>query len=70
MEHLNKYQYKGFWIEVFLESNSESSQFEDQLFDYYASVELGGNRGCITTGLYSDKENAEFAAEELIESWN
>ena len=70
MKHLNRYQYRGFWIEIFLEPSFEQSRFKEDSFNYSAMIELWGNHGCISVGSYSDKENAEFAAEELIDSWN
>lgn len=65
----SRYQYKGFWIEIFFENNFELA-IGHELSGWYASIELPNNGGCISTGMLCDRENAEFAAEELIDSWN
>ncbi|MBE9191426.1 hypothetical protein IQ230_13930 [Gloeocapsopsis crepidinum LEGE 06123] len=65
MNRLNlwRYQYKGFWIRVFIDIT------ESQRFNYVACVELPRS-GIIQTTHLSSKEEAEFAAEEIIDSWN
>lgn len=59
----NRYQYKGFWIEIFLEPD-----FEHNRILYTASVELPGRGGVIATTGSESREEAE--AEELVDSWN
>ncbi len=63
---MNRHQYLGYWIEVFIELLPEK---EDE-FGYTSTVELPGKRGVITGRLYSSYDEAVFAAEELINSWN
>ena len=60
-----RYQYKGCWIEVFIEADFK----RDRLL-YVASVEIPGGRGVIKSSTFESREEAEFAAEELVESWN
>lgn len=64
----SRYQYKGFWIETFFEPKFKL--FSNESAGWYASIELPHNQGCVGSALYPDRENAEFAAEELIDSWN
>lgn len=59
------YQYKGCWIEIFIEADFK----RDRLL-YVASVELLNGRDVITSSIFESREEAEFAAEELIDSWN
>ena len=61
----NRYRYKGFLVHVFLETD-----FERGLILYTASVELPNNRGVILGKPTENRDEAEFAAEELIDSWN
>lgn len=61
----NRYQYQGFWIEVSLEPD-----FEHNRVLYIASVELPGRGGVVTNAGTENREEAEFAVEELIDSWN
>lgn len=61
----NRYCYKGFWIEIFLEADFE----HDRIF-YTASVELPNKSGVILGEPKESRDEAEFAAEELIDSWN
>ena len=61
----NRYRYKGFWIQIFLKAD-----FERGLILYTASVELPNNRGVILGKPTENRDEAEFAAEELIDSWN
>lgn len=63
--HRNRCRYKGFWIQIFLEVN-----FERGLILYTASVELPNKRGMILDDPKENRDEAEFAAEELIDSWN
>ncbi len=64
--HLNRYQYKGYWIEVFLDADDNDC---DRIL-YSASVELPNETGVISSHPQESREEAEFAAEELIDSWN
>lgn len=59
-----RYQYKGYWIETFIELD------ESEEFYYVSYVELPHNEGVIESHLSGSREEAEFAAEELINSWN
>ena len=61
----NRYSYKGFWIQVFLEAD-----FEHDCIFYAASVELPNKGGVISGEPKESRHEAEFAAEELIDSWN
>ncbi len=61
----NRYCYKGFWIQIFLEAD-----FERGLILYTASVELPNNKGVILGKPIENRDEAGFAAEELIDSWN
>lgn len=63
--YYNRYQYKGFWIESFIEPDFETGKFK-----WYSSVELPRNQGCILGSLKTTRVESEFAAEELIDSWN
>jgi len=63
--HRNRYLYKGFWIRIFLEAD-----FERDLILYTASIELPNKDGVILGELKESRDEAEFAAEELIDSWN
>ena len=60
-----RYQYKGFWIEIFIDAD-----FENHRLLFYVSVELPGDKDCINSNPYESREEAEFAAEEMIDSWN
>lgn len=62
----SRYQYKGHWIEVFLNADDNDC---DRIL-YSASVELPNEAGVISSHLKESREEAEFAAEELIDSWN
>lgn len=61
----NRYCYKDFWIQIFLEAD-----FERGLILYPASVELPNNKGVILGKPTENRDETEFAAEELIDSWN
>lgn len=61
----NRYRYKGFWIQVSLEADF----VRDRIF-YTASIELPNNKGVISGKRKENRDEAEFAAEELIDSWN
>lgn len=62
----SRYQYKGFWIEIFLETD-----FQQKNFWYEFSIEMPNwGEGVIRHSPYVSSDQAEFAAEELIESWN
>lgn len=61
----NRYQYKGYWIHIYLEAD-----WEYNLILYTASVELPNDGGVVTGYSKESREEAEFAAEELIDSWN
>lgn len=61
----NRYRYKGFWIQIFLEVD-----FERDRILYTASVELPNKDGVISGELKEGRDEAEFAAEELIDGWN
>lgn len=63
--HNQRYQYKGIWIEIFIEAD-----FENNTFAYHAYIELPREEGCLTSNACGSREEAEFAAEELIDSWN
>lgn len=63
--HHNRYQYKGHWIKVFIELDEN-----EEFFDYVSYVELPRNEGVIESCRNATREEAEFAAEELINSWN
>jgi hypothetical protein len=60
-----RYQYKGFWIESFIEPNFETGEFK-----WYASIELPRKQGCISGSLKATRVESELAAEELIDSWD
>lgn len=80
--HPSRYRYKGYWIEIFLEADDVSDAFGSTLNDratqticdhrilYRASIELPNQGGVISGEPQESKEKAEFAAEELINSWN
>lgn len=61
---MNRHQYLGYWIEVFVEPLPDEEEF-----GYTASVELPDHKGVVSGGLYSSYDEAVFAAEELINSW-
>ncbi len=61
----NCYCYKGCWIEIFIEAD-----FERERILYTASVELPNKGGVISGESKESRHEAEFAAEELIDSWN
>lgn len=61
----NRYCYKGFWIQIFIEAD-----FERGRILYTASVELPNNKGVISGKPTENRDEAEFTAEELIDSWN
>ena len=63
--HNRRYQYKGFWIEISL-----IPDFENHEISYQASIELPNQDGVFSCYSYPSIDQAEFAAEELIESWN
>lgn len=63
--HNRRYQYKGFWIEIFL-----IPDFENHQISYQASIELPNEGGVISDYPHPNLDQAEFAAEEMIESWN
>lgn len=63
---MNRHQYLGYWIEVFIEPLPDD---KDEL-GYTSTVELPNQRGVISGGLYGSYDEAIFAAEELINSWN
>ena len=65
VSYLKRYLYKGYWIEIFLEAD-----FARDRILYTASVELPNNRGVILGKPTENRDEAEFAAEELIDSWN
>jgi hypothetical protein len=54
-----RYQYKGFWVEIFIEENG-----------YQAYVELPHQGGVISSKVLPNLDQVEFAVEELIDSWN
>ena len=70
----NRYRYKGFWIRVFLEADFERDEGGtlscDHRILYNASVELPNKCGVISGEPKESRHEAEFAAEELIDSWN
>lgn len=70
----NRYRYKGFWIQVFLEADfvrdAEGGSPCDHRIFYTASVELPNKRGVISGEPKDSRDEAEFVAEELIDSWN
>lgn len=61
----HRYRYKGFLVQVFIEAD-----FERGLILYTASVELPNNKGVISGKPTENRDEAELAAEELINSWN
>ena len=61
----NRYRYKGFWIQIFLKAD-----FERGLILYTASVELPNKKGVVSGEPKENRQEAEFAAEDLIDSWN
>jgi hypothetical protein len=65
-ELINRYQYKGYWVEMFTAQDPD----KDKYFLYQPCVELPNGRGTVTGGKYDSVEEAEFATVELIESWN
>lgn len=71
----NRYRYKGFWIQVLLEADFERDAYGgtlscDHHILYTVSVELP-NKGEVISGEPKEsRDEAEFAAEELIDSWN
>lgn len=64
-QHQRRYQYKGFWIDISLIPN-----FENHEFSYQVCIELPNQAGIISDYSYPSLDEAEFAAEELIDSWN
>lgn len=64
-QHSNRYQYKGFWIDI-----SMIPDFENHEISYEASIELPNQKGVVSDYPYSSLDEAEFAAEELIDSWD
>lgn len=54
---MHRYQYKSFWIELFIQEDGSFTGF----------IEIPQGR-VPTTG--STQDEAEFAAEEVIDSWN
>ena len=63
--HPKRYFYKGHWIEIFLEAD-----FVRDRILYTASIELPNKKGVVSGEPKENKEEAEFAAEDLIDSWN
>ena len=61
----SRYEYKGFWIEIVIEAD-----FERGCVLYEAVIELNNRGGIIKTCSTEIREEAEFAAEEMIDSWN
>lgn len=61
----NRYCYKGFRIQIFLEADFKC----DHIF-YTASVKLPNKGGVISGEPKESRHEAEFEAEELIDSWN
>lgn len=64
-QHSRRYQYKGFWIDISL-----NTDFEQKTFWYEASIELPNQEGVISDYPYPSLDQAEEAAEVLIDSWN
>lgn len=60
-----RYQYKGYFIETFIHLDLDKGSFY-----YTACVELLNNKGVIECFPKNSRNEAEFAAEELIDSWN
>ncbi len=64
MGRLTRFQIQGYWVEFFLEHDARG------VLGWVACLELPNERGVITGGNYSSFEEAEFATNELILSWN
>lgn len=64
-QHSKQYQFKGFWIDISL-----NTDFEQKTFWYEVTIELPNQEGIVSDYPYPSLEQAEFAAEELIDSWN
>lgn len=79
-ESVNRYQYKGYWVEIFMcqepDLNQYYERFREEGFSpklshlYQACVELPNERGTVEGEKYGSADEAEFAVTELIESWN
>lgn len=65
VSYLKPYIYKGYWIEIFLEAD-----FVRDRILYTASIELPNKKGVVSGEPKENREEAEFAAEDLIDSWN
>lgn len=63
--HPKPYLYKDCWIEMFLEAD-----FVRDRILYTASIELPNKKGVVSGEPKENREEAEFAAEDLIDSWN
>lgn len=64
-QHSRRYQYKGFWIDISL-----NTDFEQKDFWYEATIELPNQEGVISDYPYPSLDQAQEAAEVLIDSWN
>ena len=64
-EHTRRYQYKGFWVDI-----SMIPDFENHEILYQVDIELPNQEGVISDYPYPSLDQAEFAAEELIDGWN
>lgn len=65
-QYTSRYKYKGHWIDIML-----NTDFEQKEFWYEVTIELPNRGGVITSDYnYPTIDGAEFAAEELIDSWN
>lgn len=64
-QHSKRYQYKGHWIDIALQAD-----FSQKNFWYQATIELPNQAGVISEYPYPSLDQAECAAEEMIDSWN
>jgi len=66
IELMNRYQYKGYWIEIFICQEKET----DDYFFYEPYIELPNERGVVVGGKCKSFDEAQLRASQLIESWN
>lgn len=62
---LHRYQYKGFWIDISLAADWENGRIL-----YAAAIELPNKEGVVHDYPKETRQESEFSAEEIIDSWN